>query len=110
MLLDKITDQIMSSLAVTTVLEARTTANEWMISHLPDRFAAGIPEYDQALSGWCVPVWLSYPLLEPFGPVGKLVIDESSGIVREHTPIDEMKNRALELYEQHRERIEAPLL
>ncbi|MFL6276694.1 MAG: hypothetical protein ACJ74G_16010 [Blastocatellia bacterium] len=100
---------IMSTLAVTTVLEARATANDWLFSHLPDRFAAGIPEYNQTLSGWCVPVWLSYPLLEPLGPVGKLVIDESSGIVREHTSIDEMKNCALGLYEQHREQIEAAI-
>ena len=99
----------MSSLAITTVLEARATANEWLISHLPDRFAAGIPEYDNRLAGWRIPVWLAYPGLEPLGPTGELVVDES-GTVRTHTPIDEMKDRAIELYQQHRKQIEAPLL
>lgn len=98
----------MSSLAITTVLEARTTANEWLISHLPDRFAAGIPEYDDGLASWRIPVWLAYPGLEPLGPMGELIVDES-GAVRTHTPIDEMKDRATELFQLHREQIEARL-
>jgi hypothetical protein len=100
----------MSSLVITTVSAARATANDWLISHLPDRFAAGIPEYDQSLQGWRIPVWLSYPQLEPLGPVGELVIGEATGGVRDHTAIDEMKTRAISLYEQHRDEIEAPLL
>jgi hypothetical protein len=100
----------MSSVIITTVLEARTAANEWLIDHLPDRFAAGIPEYEPSLPGWRIPVWLSYPRLEPLGPVGELIINESSGSVRSHTPIEEMKECALKLYEHHRERIEAALL
>ena len=100
----------MSSVAITTVLEARITANGWLMAHLPDRFAAGIPEHDPALSGWRVPIWLSYPQLEPLGPVGELVITESTGNVLVYTPIDDMKDRATKLYEQHREQIEAPLL
>ncbi len=98
------------SLVIITVSAARSTANEWLLSHLPDRFAAGIPEYDQSLPGWRIPLWLSYPQLEPLGPVGELLIDETSGKLLSHTAIDEMKGRALSLYEQHREQIEAPLL
>jgi hypothetical protein len=100
----------MSTIAVTTVFEARATANGWLIEHLPDRFAAGIPAFDADLSGWRIPVWLSYPRLEPLGPVGELVIDEVSGDVKSYTPIDEMNKLALELYAQHREQIEAPFL
>jgi hypothetical protein len=100
----------MSSLTISTVLEARSLANEWLVAHLPDRFAAGIPEHDDRLAVWRIPVWLSYPQLEPFGPVGELILDEATGTMREHTPIDEMKARAVWIYEQHRERIEAPLL
>lgn len=98
----------MSSVAITTVLEARATANEWLISHLPDRFAAGIPEYDDGLSSLRIPVWLAYPELEPLGPIGELIVDDG-GTVRAHTPIDEMKERAAELYQQHRAQIEGPL-
>lgn len=99
----------MSSLTITTVSVARATANDWLMNHLPDRFAAGVPEYIRALRGWRVPVWLSYPLLEPLGPVGELVVDETGGGVLTHTAIDEMKERALSLSERHREQIEAPL-
>jgi hypothetical protein len=97
----------MSSVAITTVLEARITANEWLMAHLPDRFAAGIPEHNRSTSGWRVPIWLSYPQLEPLGPVGELVIEELTGTVLVYTPIDDMKDRALKLYQQHREQIEA---
>lgn len=94
----------MSSSAITTILEARVIANGWLISHLPDRFAAGIPEYDYDLRGWRIPVWLSYPGLEPLGPLGELVVDES-GTASTHTPVHEMKDRALKLYEQHRDEV-----
>lgn len=100
----------MSSLTITTVQAARATANDWLLSNLPDRFAAGIPEYDQRLQGWRISVWLSYPQIDPLGPVGELIIDEASDGVVSHTDIDEMKSRARSLYEQHREQIEAPLL
>ena len=100
----------MAILAITTVSEARAAANEWLITHLPDRFAAGIPNYDQTRRGWCIPVWLFYARLEPLGPVGELIVNAVSGEVETLTTLDEMKNRALKLYEQHREQIEAPLL
>jgi hypothetical protein len=100
----------MSSLVITTVSAARATANDWLVSHLPDRFAAGIPEYEQSLQGWRILVWLAYPQLEPFGPVGELIVDEATGDVRDHTAINEMKARATSIYEEHRDEIEAPLL
>ena len=100
----------MPSLVITTVQAARTTANDWLISHLPDRFATGIPEYIESLQGWRIPIWLSYPQLEPLGPVGELIIDEATGSVLTHTEISEIRKRALIFYEQHREQIEAHLL
>lgn len=83
----------MSTLAVTTVFDARATANRWLMDHLPDRFAAGIPEFDASLHGWRIPVWLSYPRLEPLGPVGELILDETTSSVKSHTPIEEMRAR-----------------
>ena len=68
------------------------------------------PKYEQSLQGWRINVWLSYPQLDPLGPVGELVIDEATGGVRDHTAIAVMKERALSLFEQHRDEIEAPLL
>jgi hypothetical protein len=74
----------MAILVVTTVSEARAAANEWLITHLPDRFAAGIPAYDHTSTIWRIPVWLSYPHLEPLGPVGELRVDALSGEVQTH--------------------------
>jgi hypothetical protein len=99
----------MSSVAITSLLEARKSANEWLINNLPDRFAAGIPSHDEKTGAWRVPVWLSYPQLEPLGPVGEIVLDEVTGDVREHTAAEIMKNSALDLYNRHRDQIEAPL-
>lgn len=96
--------------AITTVSEARTVANEWLMSHLPDRFACGIPAYDQTVSEWRIPVWLSYPQLAPLGPVGEIVVAACDRTVITHTPLDEMKHRALKLHEHHRAQIESPLL
>ena len=62
-----------------------------LITHLPDRFAAGIPYYDQTRRGWRIPVWLSYAQLAPLGPVGELIVDALSGDVKTHTTLDEVK-------------------
>jgi len=96
--------------AIATVSEARAAANAWLITHLPDRFAAGIPAYEPAQNRWRIPVWLSYPDMEPLGPVGELSVDAVRGDVHAHTPIADMKALALQLYEHARARIEAPLL
>ena len=100
----------MATRAIPTVSEAPAAANEWLTTHLPDRFAAGIPDYDHNRNGWRIPVWLSYLDLEPFGPVGELLVDAVSGDVHAHTPIADMKALALQLYEHYRVHIEAPLL
>jgi hypothetical protein len=100
----------MATHVISTVVEARAAANAWLIDHLPDRFAAGIPAYDPSREGWRIPVWLAYPGLAPLGPVGELFVDAVSGEVQAYTPVDEMKTQALRLYDQHRAAIDAPLL
>lgn len=99
----------MATHVIPTVANARAAANAWLIDHLPDRFAAGIPAYDPAHETWRIPVWLAYPGLEPLGPVGELGVDAVSGEVQAHTPLAQMKRQALALYEQHRVAIDAPL-
>jgi len=58
----------------------------------------------------CIGFTLQFQTDGVLGSVGELVVDEATGSVREHTAIDEMKARAISLYEQHRDEIEAPLL
>jgi len=99
----------MATRVIPTVAEARAAANAWLIDHLPDCFATGIPDYDPVHQAWRIPVWLAYPNLEPLGPVGELRVDAVSGDVQAHTPLAQMKTQALQLYDQHRAAIEAPL-
>ena len=99
----------MTTIAITTSSAARTAANAWLLDHLPDRFAAGVPTYDASRHGWQVLVWLSYPALSPLGPIGELFVDASQGAVTAHTMLIEMKERAWKLYEQYRAQIDAPL-
>ncbi|HEY6332450.1 MAG TPA: hypothetical protein VI756_24210 [Blastocatellia bacterium] len=100
----------MSTVTIPSVSQARAYATEWLASHLTDRFAAGIPVHDFDGGEWHVPDWLSYPGLEPFGPVGELLLDDATGEVRGHTPVDELKARAVEIYQLNQESIEALLL
>ena len=100
----------MTTAAITTVSAARAAANAWLLDHLPDRFAVGIPTYDATLHGWRVPVWLAYPHMAPLGPIGEVRVEAQQGAVTAHTPLVEMKERAWKLYEQHRAQIDAPLL
>ena len=100
----------MTTAAITTVSAARATANAWVLDHLPDRFAAGVPTYDAPRHGWRVPVWLAYPHVAPLGPVGELWVDAQQGAVTAHPTLVEMKERAWKLYEHHRAQIDASLL
>ena len=99
----------MATHVIPTVAEARAAANAWLIDHLPDRFAAGIPAYDPPREGWRIPIWLAYPSLAPLGPVGELFVDAVRGEVQAHTPVAAMQTQALHLYNQHRAAIDAPL-
>lgn len=65
----------MATGTITTVTAARAAANDWLITPLPDRFAAGIPAYEPTLMEWRIPVWLSYPQAAPLRPVGELRVD-----------------------------------
>lgn len=100
----------MATHVLPTVADARATANVWLLDHVPDRFAAGIPVYDSGHETWRIPVWLAYPGLAPLGPVGELGVDAVSGEVQTHTPLVQMKTQALALYEQHRAAVDAPTI
>ena len=60
-----------------------------------------------AINAWRVSVVLAYPFIGPIGGVGEVLVSASSEIIS-YTPRDEMMARARELYEHHREAIEAP--
>ncbi|MGH9942308.1 MAG: hypothetical protein ACRD9R_08120 [Pyrinomonadaceae bacterium] len=92
-----------------TALEGQGAANLFLSDHLGDRFLAVRPQLDEGGDVWRVPVVLTYAIAGPIGEVGEIVVSAGSEEIVSHTPIEEMKERARALYEQHREQIEAPL-
>ena len=92
-----------------TALEAQGAANLFISDHLGDRFLAVRPRLNEGGDVWRVPVVLTYAIVGPVGEVGEVVVSAGSEEIVSHTPIEEMKERASALYEQHREQIEAPL-
>ena len=92
-----------------TALEAQGAANLFLSDRLGDRFLAVRPQLDEGGDVWRVPVVLTHAVVGPVGEVGEVTVSAASEEVVSHTPIEEMKERARALYEQHREQIEAPL-
>jgi hypothetical protein len=92
-----------------TALEAQGAANLFLGDHLGDRFLAVRPQLDEGSDVWRVPVVLTYAVVGPVGEVGVVLVNAVAEEVVSHTPVEEMKERARALYEQHREQIEAPL-
>ena len=92
-----------------TALEAQGVANLFLSDYLGDRFLAVRPQLDEGGDVWRVSVVLTYAVVGPVGEVGEVIVNSSAEEVVSHTPVEEMKERARALYEQHREQIEAPL-
>ncbi len=100
---------IANLLPTLTALEAQAAANLFLSDNLPDRFCADSPRFDKTIRAWRVPVLLAYPFTGSVGEVGEIIVSPTSEAVLSYTPLVEMRSRALSLYEQHREAIEAPL-
>lgn len=66
---------------------------------LPDRYCPQAPELDAAAGQWHVPIYLVHSNGEG-GPVGELVIDEKTGVIVSHTPVDELRSKGRALAEQ----------
>lgn len=92
-----------------TALEAEAAASLFLSDHLPDRITAGDPQLDSQAGVWRVPALLAYPVVGEVGEVGEIIVSSQTEEILSHTPVDEMLARALALYEQHREQIEAPV-
>jgi hypothetical protein len=89
-----------------TEIEVMATVGGFLNDHLPDRFCAGKPQFDQDGLVWKTPILISYPTLGPLGQVGKITVSADAGKIVSFTPLEEMKTAALAIIEQHREEIE----
>ncbi|HEU0186052.1 MAG TPA: hypothetical protein VFS27_12105 [Blastocatellia bacterium] len=94
----------------TDAFEAEAIAGGYLLDYLPDRFGTGAPRYDKAAGVWRIPVILAYPRIGPVGEVGELTVGDLTKEVISHTPFEEMTTRALAIYEQRCEEIEAAFL
>lgn len=90
-----------------TALQAQAAANLFLSDRMPDRLTADQPQLSPADDLWHVPVILAYPFIGSIGEVGEILISADSEAVVFHTPLEEMKARAQQLYEAHRDEIEA---
>ena len=93
-----------------TAFEAEAIAGGFLLDYLPDRFSTGAPRFDKAAGVWRVPVILAYPRIGSVGEVGELNVDDSTREVVSQEPFEEMTTRALAIYEQRCEEIEAAFL
>lgn len=93
-----------------TAFEAQATANGFLLDHLPDRFCTDEPRFDENEKLWRLAVILAYPFIGSVGEVGEIAVSAYEEKVVSHTPFDEMKSRAQQVYEQRRADIEAAFL
>ena len=66
---------------------------------LPDRYWPQEPEHDATAGKWRVPIYLVYANGKG-GPVGEVVLDEKTGVIVSHTPVDELRSKGRALAEQ----------
>jgi len=90
---------------------AMTTANQFIVEHLLDRFSAGLPKLmtwkePQLRPLWLVPVLLTYPGIGVVGEVGVIAVDKEHPVVVGQTPTEEMETLARQIYEENRDEIE----
>lgn len=92
-----------------TEIEVMALVGGFLNDHLPDRFCAGKPQFDQESFVWKTPILLSYPTLGPLGQVGEIAVSADAGKILSFTTLEEMRSAAQAIIEQHREEIEPPL-
>lgn len=93
-----------------TAFEAQAAANGFLLDNLPDRYGAYEPRLSTHNQVWRVGVHLTYPVVGSVGEVGEIWISAFTGEVVSNTPLQEMRERARKLYEQHGEAIQAAFL
>jgi hypothetical protein len=90
-----------------TAFEAQAAANGFLLDNLPDRYGAYEPRLEANRQVWRVAICLTYPVVGSVGEVGEIYICAFTGTVASFTPLNEMRERARKLYEQHEAAIQA---
>jgi cytochrome c-type biogenesis protein CcmH/NrfF len=91
---------IESVVNVISARQSRAAVNEWLVSHVGDRFLAGTPVLDAVTQLWRIPILYVYPNEGPLGSVGEAAVDSLTGEMLTHTPSDEIKNLATDIIQR----------
>jgi len=95
-LVELVSEPLISDISAT---EAIQIAAGWLqFNHFPDRFCPQEPELDSISKAWRVPVFLVYASGRG-GQVGEIIVDLKTGVVTQHTSIEEMRSRGSALAE-----------
>lgn len=100
----------MKTITQVTAQQAQATANQFLSDHLSDRFCADQANLSAIEEVWQVPVILAYPIIGSVGQVGEIRVSTITEVVVSYTPIEEMKQAGIRLYQAHRDNIEAAFL
>jgi hypothetical protein len=93
-----------------TALQAQAAVNLFLSEHLPDRFTADQAQFNSQDGCWHIPVILAYPGVGALGKVGEICVAAQAAAVVSSTPVEEMRTHAQQLYDVHRDAIEAAFL
>jgi hypothetical protein len=97
----------MKTIPQVTAQQAQAAVNQFISDYISDRFTADQAQLDLTGEVWQVPVILAYPMIGSLGQVGFVLVSTSSEAILSHTPIDEIKQTGLRLYEANRDAIQA---
>ncbi len=93
-----------------TAFEAQAAANGFLLDNLPDHYLGIEPRLESNHQVWRVSVVLTYPYIGSIGEVGEVRISAFSEQVISFTPLDSMRTKGRQLYEQHHAAIDAAFL
>lgn len=93
-----------------TAFEAQAAANGFLLDNLPDHYLAIEPRFEPTQQVWRVSVVLTYPYIGSIGEVGEIRVSAFSEQIISFTPLNEIRTRGRQLYEQHHAAIEAAFL
>jgi hypothetical protein len=91
------------------IVRVRARVNRFLLSQVGSHFAAGEPQLDAAHAQWRVPILMITPGLI-VGEVGEAVIAQQTREIINHTAIEQIHSKAVELRKQHHAEIEAAFL
>jgi len=89
--------------------QAIAVVNEWLVCYIGDRFLADAPALNAVDDLWIVPILYTYPQEGPLGCVGEATVDSLTGELRSHPSADEIKRRALQLYQDNHGTNDSPV-